>query len=99
MARRPRWARLILGGAALRGAGAWPVAARSAKAPPTPAARMVQVKYGDSVWTLAREHGDPRRDVRATVDRILRANRVQAGRLQPGQSLRIPPECLRGAAE
>jgi hypothetical protein len=53
------------------------------------------VQYGDSIWTLARRYGDPRRDVRAVVAEIGRANGVNAAELQPGQRLLIPAECLR----
>ncbi len=90
MRARPRWGRVALVGGVVTLA-AWPVAARTdqAPAPPAPPQRVL-VRYGDSLWTLAREHGDPRRDVRAVVAEIARANRVEAGELQPGQVLVIP---------
>jgi nucleoid-associated protein YgaU len=75
--------------------GAWPVAARTDQPAPPPApSRRVLVKYGDSLWTLAREYGDPRRDVRAIVAEIARANRIDPGELRPGQVLLIPAKCL-----
>jgi nucleoid-associated protein YgaU len=94
MRARPRWGRLALVGG-VAALGAWPVAARTDQPAPPPAPpRRVVVRYGDSLWTLAREHGDPRRDVRAVVTEIARANRVSAGVLRPGQVLVIPAECL-----
>lgn len=91
--RKPRWARVIGLGLALGAAGAWPVAARTDRSPSPPPLR-VQVRYGDSVWTLARRYGDPHRDVRAVVAEILRANSVDAAALQPGRQLLIPASCL-----
>lgn len=94
MRRRPRWARWIGLGAAVGAMGVLPVAARTERtAAPPP--REVVVQYGDSFWTLARHFGDPRRDVRAVVAEIGRANGVNAAELQPGQRLLIPAECLR----
>jgi nucleoid-associated protein YgaU len=52
------------------------------------------VKYGDSLWTIARQYGDPNRDVREVVDAISKENGVEPGRLQPGETLRIPAEYL-----
>lgn len=57
---------------------------------------LVKVRYGDSLWTIARTHGDPKRDVRAVVAEIGRANEVDPARLQPGTVLLIPRECLKG---
>lgn len=90
MRARPRWGRLALVGGMVA-AVAWPVAARTdqpARRPAPPLA--VEVRYGDSLWTLAREYGDPKRDVRAVVAEIARANRVEPGALRPGQVLVIP---------
>jgi len=56
----------------------------------------VQVEYGDSLWTIAREYGDPRRDVRAVVAEIRRANGVDPARLQPGSVLVIPAGWVKG---
>jgi Tfp pilus assembly protein FimV len=74
-----------------------PVAARTTReaqrplvAPPL----AVRVKYGDSLWTIARQYGDPNRDVREVVDAISKENGVEPGRLQPGETLRIPAEYL-----
>jgi hypothetical protein len=55
---------------------------------------VVEVRYGDSLWTIAREHGDPDRDVRDIVWQIEQVNDVDAGDLQPGSEITIPAECL-----
>lgn len=91
MRRRPRWARWALlatvGGTlgALPAFGGW----ESERVEPRPPL-LVKVQYGDSLWTIAREHGDPRRDVREVVAAIRRANGVDPGRLRPGSTLIIP---------
>jgi hypothetical protein len=54
----------------------------------------VKVEYGDSLWTIARRHGDPERDVRALVAEIRRTNGVDPGRLQPGSRIVVPVNCL-----
>jgi len=69
------------GGGARRPAG---------KAPPL----VVTVEYGDSLWTIAQEHGNPRCDVREIVYEIRRANSVAPERLRPGSRLVIPRTCL-----
>jgi hypothetical protein len=87
---RPRWRRWgTLGGVAV---GMWLVsAAARPETPPTPPL-IVEVAYGDSLWTLARSHGDPERDVRDVVTVIMHTNQIGAGRLRPGQRLLIPAE-------
>lgn len=55
---------------------------------------LLEVQYGDSLWTIAREHGDPNRDVREVVYLIRKANDVSARSLQPGDRIAIPAECL-----
>jgi len=72
--------------------GALPAAARpdqKIEGPPL----VVEVAYGDSLWTLARRYGDPRRDVRETLLKIMRVNQVHPGVLQPGEMLIIPADC------
>ena len=94
MKRRPRWARWIGLGVAIGAMGVLPVWARSERGA-TPPPRVVEVRYGDSIWTIARRHGDPRRDVREVVAGIVSANEVDPAELQPGQRLRIPVRYLR----
>lgn len=95
MLRRPRWGRWILlvamaatPGAlfAAGGRGAGP----AERTPPL----LVTVEYGDCLWTIARRHGDPERDVRALVAEIRRANGADPGRLQPGSQIVVPVSCL-----
>ncbi len=93
-----KWRRrrgILLGTTALLLA-AWPVAARTARerTPETPPPLAVRVQYGDSLWTLAKQYGDPHRDVRALVAEMIRVNATQPGQLQPGQDLIIPANCL-----
>jgi Tfp pilus assembly protein FimV len=76
------------------GVGAWPVAARTMRSPQPPPPLAVRVQYGESVWTIARKHADPDRDVRAVVAEMLRLNPVDPQALQPGQTLLIPADCL-----
>jgi hypothetical protein len=87
------WARWVgwalLGGIMIAGA-ALPVGARTEREGRPAVA--VMVRFGDSLWTLAREHGDPRRDVRDVVGAMMRLNRVQPGELQPGSVIAIPAE-------
>lgn len=49
----------------------------------------VQVQAGDTLWSLATDHGSPRRDVRRLVYEIRRINGVDA-LIHPGDFLRIP---------
>lgn len=84
-----RWRRWAVMGGALLAVAALPVAARPEGERPTPALE-VRVATGDTIWSLAREHGDPHRDVRDVVTVMLQTNRVRPGDLQPGQVLVIP---------
>ncbi len=69
-------------------------AARPEAAPPPPL--VVEVAYGDSLWTLARRHGDPEQDVREVVMAMMQANDIAPGQLQPGQRLLIPAAHVSG---
>jgi len=69
-------------------------AARPDAGPPPPL--VVEVAYGDSLWTLARRYGDPAQDVREVVTAMMRANSIAPGRLQPGQRLLIPSAYVSG---
>jgi len=91
--RRPRWSRwAFLAGAGVV-LGAVVVAARPAHKAAQPPL-VVQVHRGDTLWTLAKSHSDPGRDVRDTVAELMRANHVLPGELQPGDKLLIPSCCL-----
>ena len=91
----PRWRRWVLLGAlavtlgALSAAGGRELGTRGERP-----ALLVRVSYGDSLWTIAREHGNPSRDVREVVAEIRRMNGVDPGKLRPGSVLAIPAECL-----
>lgn len=90
-ARRAGW---MLAGAALGALTAVPaLGGREGDVPPRPPL-PVEVRYGDSLWTIAREHGDPGRDIREIVWRIGQANELDSGNLQPGDEIMIPAECL-----
>lgn len=91
---RPRWVKWISLGVTTLAVGVWPVTARTGRTRPSPPLVAV-VHEGDSMWTIARKHGDPNRDVRAVVARIMQANHIDPAHLQPGQRLQIPSDCLR----
>lgn len=94
MVRRPRWSRWALLGGAVAVLGGAPVAARSDREAPRHTL-SVAVEAGDSVWTIARQHADPERDVREVVDAVLRANgNLDPSRLQPGEVIEFPAELL-----
>ena len=88
---RPRWRLLCVIAGMLTAVPA--LGGRDHDAPPRPPL-VVEVKYGDSLWTIAQLYGDPNRDVRETVWRIARANDVDPANLQPGGEIGIPAECL-----
>jgi LysM repeat protein len=94
MSRHPRWPRWGLLCVALGALTAVPaLGGRDGDAPSRPPL-VVEVKFGDSLWTIARQHGGPDRDIRETVWQIRQANDVDAGRLQPGSEITVPAECL-----
>ena len=96
MLRRPRWCRWIVLSGVVGALGAFPALAGGRGAvPEVPRPGLVvKVEYGESLWTIARDHGNPSQDVRETVWRIRRANGVEAGSLRPGSNITIPAECL-----
>ena len=98
MARRHRLVFWLALAAIIAALAALPAAARSIRQP-TPSPHILTVRYGDSLWTLAREHADPRRDVREVVAAIMRENAVSPGDLQPGMTLCLPARFLAGAGE
>jgi hypothetical protein len=91
---KPRWTGWMLVCVALGALTAVPaLGGRQGDAPHRPPL-MVEVRYGDSLWTIAREHGDPGRDIREIVWQIGQANEVDPGNLQPGDEIMIPADCL-----
>ena len=96
MLRRSRWCRWMALSGVVGALGAFPALAggRGADSEAPRPGLVVEVEYGESLWTIAREHGDPAQDVRETVWRIQKANGVEAGSLRPGSKITIPAECL-----
>lgn len=72
---------------ALLGIGASAVKAVSSK-PARPAWTHV-VAPGDTLWSLARRAA-PSKDLRETVDRLIRVNHLRGGHIVPGQRLVLP---------
>ena len=64
-------------------------AVRRGEAPDPPAQRVVVVREGDTLWSIARQ-ARPDEDPRITIEAIVRSNEVDAGALVPGQSLAVP---------
>ncbi|MFB3881360.1 MAG: LysM peptidoglycan-binding domain-containing protein [Armatimonadota bacterium] len=94
MGRHPRWLRWGLLCAAAGALTAAPALGGREGADPNGQPLVVEVRYGDSLWTIAREHGDPDRDVRDVVWLIGQANDTDPAELQPGDEIVIPAECL-----
>lgn len=57
---------------------------------PEPQYIRVTVAAGDTLWELARRHGDPHGYTPEMVSRIRAANGLRSSRLDPGQELLIP---------
>lgn len=94
---RPRWGRLALVAVLAVTPGVlFASGGREARPLPPAPPLLVRVEYGDSLWTIAREHGDPRRDVRAVVAEIRRVNGLDPARLRPGSLVAIPAEFAAG---
>ncbi|SFS60943.1 cell division suppressor protein YneA [Marininema halotolerans] len=52
--------------------------------------QTIEVKAGETLWSIARLYGDSNEDVRKTVDLIQEANHLDTAMIQPGQKLRVP---------
>ncbi len=50
----------------------------------------VTVRSGDTLWSLAREHGNPETDPRNTVYEMRQINNLESPQIYPGQKLQIP---------
>lgn len=64
-------------------------AVRRGEAPVPPAQRVVVVRDGDTLWSIARQVR-PDQDPRITIDAIMGFNAADPGALLPGQSLAVP---------
>ena len=51
---------------------------------------VISVKYGDSLWSIAKEHADQRTDIRIYVDKMMKLNKLKSANLQIGQKLLLP---------
>lgn len=52
--------------------------------------KEIVVRRGDTLWSLAKEHGPQDRDIRETVDRIRSLNDLDDPMIRPGTKLMIP---------
>ena len=64
-------------------------AVRRGEAPVPPAAQVVVVHAGDTLWAIA-QRTRPDADPRATIAQIMQVNTVDPGALAPGQALVVP---------
>lgn len=65
--------------------------AKDALTPPSKSMTTIVVGQGDTLWSLAKKHGDPHEYILSRVDRIAHANGLSTGTiLQPGQKLIVP---------
>lgn len=64
----------------------------SGRAPWNVEYKQVIVGRGDTLWSLARQHGPQGRDIRDTVYRIRRINELDGALLYPGQTIMVPVE-------
>lgn len=55
-----------------------------------PSYLSVKVQSGDTLWNIASEYGPKDIDRRKVIYEICRLNDIDAGSIQPGQSLLIP---------
>jgi len=95
MAWRPRWCRWLLLLVLTAMPASIPAMAGGRERPGSQRPPLlVEVRRGDTVWTIARSYGDPATDVREHVWRIERANELDVEQMEPGTIVVIPPECL-----
>ncbi|MDY2638039.1 MAG: LysM peptidoglycan-binding domain-containing protein [Phascolarctobacterium sp.] len=50
----------------------------------------VTVAQGDTLWDIACRHAEAKEDVRLVMERITKANHLDAGRIYPGQVIKVP---------
>ena len=98
MARCPRWFRreALLAVAGMRlGFVSLPAVAGGRTEPENDRPSLVvEIRYGESLWSITRRHADPNMDIREAIWRIRQANHLGTGNLQPGGEITIPADCL-----
>ncbi|MCJ7832313.1 MAG: LysM peptidoglycan-binding domain-containing protein [Actinobacteria bacterium] len=87
---RVRWSRVLVLAAALLLSVPTVSAVFGGHAEAGTRPRTTTVRPGDTLWAIAQRFCDPGEDIRALVYDITQANGVDAGSIQPGQSLQIP---------
>ena len=50
----------------------------------------VTVAQGDTLWSIACRHAEGKEDVRLVMERITKANKLDAGHIYPGQVIKVP---------
>ena len=50
----------------------------------------VTVAQGDTLWDIACRYAEGKEDVRLVMERITKANNIDAGRIYPGQVIKVP---------
>lgn len=92
--RRQRTQRLVAMGLVAMAATIGFVAGRAAasgEARPAPAPRYITVGEGDTLWSLAKRHGNSSAPLTDRLDALAAANpEAASGMLIPGQRLRLP---------
>ena len=51
---------------------------------------IVSVSYGDSLWTLAKNHVPKDMNIREYVYHVAKYNKVDPGNLNPGDKIKLP---------
>ena len=50
----------------------------------------VTVAQGDTLWDIACRHAEGKEDVRLVMERIAKANKLEADHIYPGQVIKVP---------
>ena len=64
----------------------------STEATSTETYRQVVVHENETIWTIAEENCSSNKDIRVQVNEICEINNIQAGDVQPGDTLIVPVE-------
>ena len=59
-------------------------------APPVYRDYIVTVVQGATLWDIAYRHAEGKEDVRLVMERIAKANKLDAGHIYPGQVIKVP---------